>query len=550
MAIPERPLAALLIALALVVGSPTPAAGEATVTLRIAAINDFHGHLHPSAEPVALRAADGSFVSATRAGGVAKLATVVERIRAKGRHFAFVSAGDLVGATPALSALFSDEPTIDAMNAAGLDFNAVGNHELDAGVEQLARLQRGGCPAAGCRSGAQFGGARFGFLAANVFVTATGATLFPAYGVRDYGGIKVAFVGVALKGTPAISSPRNVAGLEFRDEADSVNALVPEIRKRGIEAIVVVIHQGGITRGGPNACVDFAGPIRELVARFDRAVDLVVSGHTHQAYVCDIGGRLVTGAGAFGRFVTEIELAIDSRTRDVVAAKAVNHLVTPDTAADAGVAAVVERYAKLGTSLDAVVGRISAAFSRALSADGESTLGRMIADAHLAAGRSAGAVVAFMNPGGIRAPLALRGAGEVTHADVFDVYPFDNVVVTVTLTGAQILEFLEAQWRGEFPRVMQVSSGFSYAWNPAAPVGARVVRNSVMLGGEALREDRTYRVALNSFLAQGGDGMRMLREGIDPVASIGGREAIARYIEQRSPLAPSFERRIRRLTGE
>lgn len=536
--------------LALLLGGCTAVAPQGTVTLRIAAINDFHGHLHPSAEPVALRAADGAFLSATRAGGVAKLATVVDGIRAKGAHFAFVSAGDLIGATPALSAMFDDEPTVDAMNAAGLDFNGVGNHEFDNGLAHLARLQNGGCPPAGCRSGAPFGGARFGFLAANVFVTATGRTLLQAYGVREYGGVKVAFIGLTLKDTPEVSAPRNIAGLEFRDEADTVNALVPEIRQQGIEAIVVLIHQGGITRGDPGACVDMRGPIRDIVARFDRAVDLVVSGHTHQAYVCDIEGRLVTGAGAYGRFVTEVELAIDPRTRDVVAAKAVNHLVSSDTAASARVAAVVERYARLGAPLQTVVGHIKAPLARTVSADGESPLGRMIADAHLAAGRSAGAVIAFMNPGGIRAPLELAGSGEVTRANVFDVYPFDNSIVTMTLTGAQIVELLEQQWRGRFPRVMQVSGGFTYAWNPAAPPGSRVIRDSVRIAGEPLQPDRAYRVAVNSYLAQGGDGMTVLRDGTDRVETLHGREAIAQFLKERSPYAPAAERRIRRIKGE
>jgi 5'-nucleotidase len=517
-----------------------------TVTLNIAAINDFHGHLHASAEPVALRADDGSVESSVAAGGVAKLAAIVDGLRAKSPNFAFVSAGDLVGATPALSAAFQDEPTIDAMNAAGLDFNGVGNHEFDNAIEHLQRLQTGGCPAGGCRSGAKFGGARFRFLAANVIVKATGQPLLPPYALREYGGIKVAFIGLTLKGTPEISSPRILERVEFRDEADTVNALVPELERQGIEAIVVLIHQGGVNRGGPNACVDFRGPIRDIAARLDRAVDLVISGHTHQAYICRLDGRLVTSAGAFGRFVTDIELTLDAGSRDVLSARAVNRVVAPDTAEASRVAEVVDRYAKLAEPLQRAVGRISASIVRTVNADGESPLGRLIADAHLEAARSAGAVVAFMNPGGVRAPLERTGDGEVTYSNVFAVYPFDNALVAMTLTGAQIVEFLEQQWRGDFPRVMQVSRGFTYEWNPAAPVGSRVVRESIVLDGRPLEAGKSYRVAVNSFMAQGGDGMTVLREGTDRVQTIGGREAIARYLEKRSPLAPPADRRIRR----
>jgi 5'-nucleotidase len=381
-------------------------------------------------------------------------------------------------------------------------------------------------------------------------VSATGETLFPAHAVREYAGIKVAFVGLTLKATAEISSPRSVDGLEFRDEAETVNALVPELKSQGIEAIVVLIHQGGSTPGGPNECVDLRGPIRDIVARFDPAVDLVVSGHTHQAYVCDVGGRLVTSAGAYGRFVTEIDLTLDTRSRDVVSARAVNRLVSPDNAANVRVAAIVERYARLAAPLKRVVGRITAPFTRRFSSDGESPLGRAIADAHLAATRSEGAVVAFMNPGGIRAPLDLKGEGEITYDDVYNVYPFDNALVTMTLTGAQIFELLEQQWLGDFPRVLQVSDGFSYAWNPATRVGSRVMRDSVTLEGKPLEPEKAYRVAVNSYLADGGDAMSVLRQGVDRVRTLGGREAIVRFLETHSPLAPDSGRRIRRVGGE
>ena len=535
---------AIASALALLLSACSVVAPREWVSVKLAAINDFHGYIQASSEPITV----GEAFTPRLAGGIARIATLVETLRAQNRYFAFVSAGDLIGASPLISAAFNDEPTIETMNAAGLDFNGVGNHEFDAGIAELRRMQTGGCPATGCKTGTAFGGARFGFLAANVIEKATGKPLFPPYGVRQFGSIKIAFIGVTLKGTPEISSARNVAGLEFRDEAESVNALVPELKQQGIEAIIVLIHEGGTTRGGPNECVDLRGPIRDIVERLDRAVDLVLSGHTHQAYVCNLNGRLVTSAGSYGRFVTEIDLQIDPVSRDIVSARALNRVVELDIPASGRASAVMERYAQLAAPLHRVVGRIAAPFFRGINADGESRLGQLIADAHLAATRSAGATVAFVNPGGIRAPLSPEG--DVTYAQVFDVYPFNNTLVTMTLTSAQLRELLEQQWQGEYPRVLQVSSGFTYAWNANAPAGSRVVRDSIMLDGRRLEPDGSYRIAVNSYLAAGGDRFTLLLEGAERSAGLNSREAIVRYLEMRSPLAPGGERRIRRVQRE
>ncbi len=540
----RRSVLPALIALSL--GACATLSARDIISVKLAAINDFHGYVQASAEPVVASNA-GAAPARTLAGGAAKLAAIVDTLRAQNPHFAFVSSGDLIGASPLISAAFDDEPTIDVMNAAGLDFNAVGNHEFDGGLGHLRRLQAGGCPSAGCKSGTAFNGARFGLLAANVIVQSTGKPLFPPYGIKTFGGVKVAFIGVTLKGTPEISSARNVAGLEFRDEAEVVNALVPELKRQGIEAIVVLIHQGGITRGGPNECVDLRGPLRDIVERFDRAVDLVLSGHTHQAYVCELDGRLVTSAGSYGRFITEVDLRIDPQSRDIVSARAVNRAVTPDTPDNERVAALTAHYVQLAAPLQRIVGRLAAPITRRPNRDGESDLGQLIADAHLAATRDAGAVAAFVNPGGIRAPLESNGEGEITYSQVFDVYPFNNTLVTMTLTGAQLVALLEQQWQQDFARVLQVSSGFSYVWNAGAPPGSRIARETVMIDGRPLRLTASYRVAVNSYLADGGDRFTVLLEGTGRTPGVSSREAIVRYLEAHSPLAPGSERRIRRV---
>ena len=530
----SKSLLALLLAIVASVAS-----AQQPIRITIAAINDFHGNLEPPTESVTIGGVS------VRAGGIARVATLVGRLRARSPNFAFVSAGDLFGASPLMSASFDEEPVIEAMNLAGLDFNGVGNHEFDRGAEHLGRMQRGGCPAGGCKSGGSFTGARFGMLGANVVASDTGKPLLPPYGVREYGGVRVAFIGVTLRQTPIMLSPAARAGLEFRDEVETVNALVPGLRQQGIEAIVVLLHQGGVTAGGANECVDPVGPVVDIARRLDPAVDVVVSAHTHRAYVCNLGGKLVTSAGSYGRLVTEIKLTIDPTSRDVVAAAAVNHLVAPEIPPDGAQAALLARYASLAEGLRRVVGQLGAPISRRITTDGESALGQLVADAHLAATAGAGAVVAFMNPGGIRTSLEARDGGGISYADVYAVYPFGNTLVTMTLTGAQILSLLERQWHGSEQSVLQVSRGFSYAWDPVLPAGGRVVPGSVTIHGQPMRPDASYRVTVNSFLAAGGDGIAVLREGRERTTGPDAREALARYIGERSPIAPSGERRIR-----
>ena len=517
------------------------------VTVMLAAINDFHGNLE--LPPGGLPEIDHTTRALTRtpAGGVARLATVLERLRKQHAHFAFVSAGDLVGASPLASGYFDDEPAIETMNSLGLELNAVGNHEFDRGRAELLRLKAGGCPSGGCKSGQPFGGAKFGFLAANVMVADTGTTLFPPYAVREFGGIKVAFIGVTLKETPAILPSAASAGLTFLDEADTVNRLVPELQRAGAEAIIVLIHQGGFNRGGPNDCIDFRGPIIDIVRRFDRAVDVVISGHTHQAYICRIDGRLLTSAGSYGRALTAIELTLDPVTRDVTAANAVNHVVRTDVPESPVLAALAARQAQRLQALDRVVGRIKQPMLNIQNSDGESPLGQLIADAHLEATMAAGAEVAFMNPGGIRVPVDFAGDGAVKYSALYAVQPFDNHLVTLTLTGEQLLRLLEQQWSVSGLRRLQVSKGTGFAWNPDQPQGARIVRDSVIINGQPLQAGREYRITVNSFLADGGDNLPILREGRNRTVGVQSLEALVAYFERHTPVSPGAERRVRRV---
>jgi 5'-nucleotidase len=538
--------------------APTRAQGveaaSAPIDLTIIAINDFHGHLRPPPGGIVVAdPADRSKKIRISAGGAEHMATLVKQLRANAANSVFVAAGDLIGASPLLSNVFANEPAIESLSAMGLEFSAVGNHEFDRGPAELLRMQNGGChPVSGCFGPRPFAGAKFRYLAASTVVTSTGQTLFPPYAVKEFGGVPVAFIGLTLKGTPAIISPSAAAGLRFADEAETINALVPELRARGIEAIVVLIHEGGQPTGDYNECPGISGPIVDIVNKLDKAVDLVVSGHTHRAYNCVIDGRLVTSADSFGTLVTRIDVKLDPKTRDVVSAKAENLIVRTDSLApDREQTELIASYEeRVNAIAGRVVGSITATLSRAVGQSGESTLGGIVADAQLAATRAdqdGGARFAFTNSGGVRTDIVRHGDGNVTYADVFASQPFNNMLVTLTLTGAQIKQLLEQQWLGQQnPRILQVSKNFSYTWDATRPLGDRVDAAGILLDGQPIDPAARYRVTVNSFLAEGGDGFVVLREGTD--RRIGGTDlaALVAWFEQNSPIAPGPLDRIRR----
>lgn len=518
---------------------------SSAIPLQILAINDFHGHIATNSD---------SYGGTGRADF---LAANIKAAEAGVENSIMVSAGDLIGASPLISALFHDEPTIEAMNLTGLDINAVGNHEFDEGTAELLRMQTGGShPDDGDLDGDPFNGAEFEFLAANVVDDKTGETIFPPYTVRSFDGVDVAFIGLTLEGTPSIVTPSGVEGLTFNDEAQTVNALVPELQEQGIEAIVVLLHEGGFTAGSKDGCgPGLVGPIAEIVPQLDDAVDLVIAGHTNAAFVCKIDGKWVTMAETAGRLFTDIDATLDRQTKDMTI-EAINNIpnrqdgITP--AAD--VTALIEKYDALSAPLaNQVVGTISGDLERGGNVAGESALGDIIADAHLAATAAPGygnAVVAFTNPGGIRADLSYISSGseadgEVTYAELFAVQPFGNSLITMSLTGAQIDTLLEQQWLGQrLPRILQVSEGFSYSWNPLRQNGQKVDLETITINGQAIDPDQSYRVTVNSFLATGGDNFTVLTEGTERLGGDLDLDALVSYFEDNSPLAPAEQDRI------
>jgi 5'-nucleotidase len=522
------------------------------VELRILAINDFHGYLKPFAGGIRIAdPADKTKKVMVPAGGSETMASVVRNLRDGHPNNILVAAGDLIGASPFLSAMFHDEPTIESLSMMGLAIAAVGNHEFDEGKDELLRMQNGGChPIDKCQGPHTFLGAKFHYIAASTFETATGKTLFPPYEIKEFDGIPIAFIGLTLKGTPEIISPAASAGLEFRDEAGTINALIPELKARGVEAIVVLIHEGGEPVGDYNECPGISGPIVDIARKLDRAVDVVISGHTHRAYVCEIDGKLVTSADKYGTLVTAIDLKLDRATRDIVSAKADNTIVRIGAfPKDPEQTALLEAYEKVAAPIaNRPAGTVAATLSRAPNDAGESALGDIIADAQLAATREAekgGAVVAFTNPGGIRNDIARKEDGTVSFADVFASQPFRNQLVTLTLTGAAIKEMLEQQWLDpKRPRILQVSKGFAYAWDASKPYGAHVIADRMTLDGAPIEPNKSYRVTVNNYLALGGDGFAAIKSGTASLFGIYDSDALFAYFGANSPLAPTAQDRI------
>ena len=562
---------------------PPPApAPPGSIDVKLIAFNDLHGNLEPPKLSITAPATGGGTV-AVPAGGAAYLASAVASLKAKNANNAVVSAGDMIGASPLVSALFLDESTIEAVNAMKIDFNAVGNHEFDKGQTELLRMKNGGCAKntalEPCRVNKAFPGANFGFLAANTVKT-DGNTLFPATGMKSFtkdgATVKVAFIGMTLKGTPNIVTPAGVAGLSFKDEADTANALIPQLKAQGADAIVVVIHEGGTTTVGYNdkSCAGLSGDILPILNKLDTSVDVVISGHTHRSYVCDYGKTnpakpfLLTSAGQYGTLLTDINLTIDTRTRKVTA-KAADNVIVQGEAFTSGattvaltdqypvfgknqeVAALISQYLAIaGPLVQRVVGSLTGTATRTLTPSKESALGNLIADAQLAATSPAGkgaAQIAFMNPGGVRADLAPAQDGSVTYGQIFAVQPFGNSLVVKTMTGAQIKAVLEQQFNSgsntpAAPKVLLPSRGLTYSYSASAPGGVRV--SNMALNGTAIDPAANYRVTMNSFLATGGDNFTVFNQGTDTLGGDQDVDALEAYIKANSPLAPPATDRI------
>jgi 5'-nucleotidase len=557
--------------------------GGSTASGHLLGFNDFHGNIDPPT-------GSGGQVNGTPAGGVEYLATTLKRLRAGGNATSdkvlTVGAGDLVGATPLVSAAFHDEPTIELMNLVGLDVTSVGNHEFDEGVTELRRLQLGGChPTDGCQDGDGFAGADWPYLAANVVSKRTGLPILLPFDIKFVGGVPVAFVGMTLEGTPTIVNPAGISTVEFKDEVQTANLYAKILSFLGIRSLVLLIHEGGLQNTGttpadPSSCASFAGPITDIVAGLRPEYGIVVSGHTHRFYSCALpnssgANSVVTSAGSFGTLVTDISFTVSRSTRRFATASAQNVIVengirNPDGSwardaagnflrnpalVDPAAKTLADKYrSAVAPIANRIVGSITADISRDNQPNGESPLGDVIADAQLAYTTSAGAQIALMNPGGIRAALTFANSpggeapGQVTYGECFTVQPFNNLVVTQTFTGAQLKAVLEQQFVGfggqTVQRILQPSAGFTYTWDSTRAAGDKVT--NMALGGVAIDPAASYRVTTNDFLANGGDGFTNLTAGTNRATAPGfDVDALVAYLGA-APVSPGPANRITR----
>jgi len=550
-------------------GNPDPR-GQ-LVDLQLLAFNDYHGHVEPS---------QAGTVDGVLAGGGEYLSTELNALRAGHKYSLTVAAGDLIGGSPAFSGLFHDEPSVESLNAMHLDVSSVGNHEFDEGVTELLRMQDGGChPVDGCYfPDAPYAGANFQWLAANVVNETTGETPLPPYWIKRFESINVGFIGMTLEATDTLVAAVGIQGWDFLDEAETANALVPVLKAQGVDAIVVLLHEGGSQTPPPgaiDACVGISGPIVAINDALDPAIDVLITGHTHLPYNCllpDSAGqpRIVTSAYSYGRVVSEVNLVLDKRTNDVRRdlSTATNHLVdrttlTPDPAITAVIAKWQPLYDEAGNT---PVGTITADINRGGTPPGsdrgvESPAGNLVADAQLWSTSANGAQIAFMNPGGVRSDLTYlqsqtppEGDGVVTFGEAFTFQPFGNTLITFPMTGAQIISVLEEQCQpaGTSRPFLHlgVSEGFTYdlAKTIVAGTCTSVSITNVKLNGVPLDPAATYMVTVNNFLADGGDNFATFAT-VTGARLDGGNDLLAliNYLGTYSPVSPPSTDRVNEL---
>ena len=540
-------------------GVPAQAA-QAPIDLRMIAFNDFHGNLEPPAGSAGrVTLSDGTTVMA---GGAAYMAAHVKQLRTK--NTLVFSAGDNVGASPLASALFHDEPTIDFLNDIGVNASAIGNHELDKGYQELLRKQFGGCAKdTGCQFDQPFKGAKFPYLAANMTFDNGVPALLP-FTVDFSGGVPVGVIGVPLKDLPSVTSADAIKGLKFGDEVQAINRSADVLDRLGVKTIAVLLHQGDNTEGGgPDDCRTSPGPALAIAKAASPKVDVIFSGHSHQQYNCSVADPagnprpLIQGA-SYGRLLSVVDLKIDPRTKDAIRGKTVAHneVVTRDVTPDPTVQALVSRAVTQAAPIaNQAVGTITSDIVATQQASGESPLGDVIGDAQLESTKSAGAQVALMNPGGIRADLNFKSStagvadGTVTYANAFTIQPFANILQTETLTGAQLKAVLEQQWQSQpdgsvQTKMLQISSSLHYTWSASAPVGSRIT--SITVAGQPVTPDGSYQVTANNFLTGGGDGFTVLKQGTGIVGGAIDLDAFTAYLKAHQNLTPPAADRITR----
>ncbi|MBF8189696.1 bifunctional metallophosphatase/5'-nucleotidase [Nonomuraea sp. K274] len=555
-----------------------------TVPVRLLALNDFHGNLEPPT------GSSGRMVdeqgNTVDAGGAAYIATHMKALADK--NTIAVAQGDLIGATPLISAAYHDEPSVEFLGKLGLKVAAVGNHEFDEGYTELRRIMKGGChPVDGCSPAGKWKGAQYDYVGANVLfknpnektdalaalgrqpqikklLSDWGVPALPPVSIKWMNGVPIGFIGAVTQTTPSIVTSEGIKDLEFVDEVKAANVASKLLKLVGVKAQVVLVHEGDQVNAGqsPDACAAVPGAGSRIATQVDAEVDLILSGHSHQAYVCKVKDpaghdRVFSQGGSFGRVITQVDMNVNTRTRDIDRASVVadNHVVTRTVTADPEISAFVQTWKdRVAPVANRAVGTISADLTNTAAPSGESPLGNLIADAQLAATKTGGnAQIALMNPGGVRATLTYAGSpanegdGVVTYGEAFAVQPFNNLMQVVTLTGAQLKTVLEQQFTGgpnnqAFTKILQPSANFTYTYSASAAWGAKV--SDMKIDGVAVTDTQSIRVAANNFLVGGGDAFLAFQEGTDLWSGPLDIDAFVDYLGQNTSIAPPATNRI------
>ncbi len=529
---------------------PAAARPAPTASVRLLALNDFHGNLEPPTGSSG-RAIDENG-DTVLAGGAAYIATHLKQLR--NRDTLTVAQGDLIGASPLLSAAYHDEPSVQFMGDIGVTASAVGNHEFDEGYQELLRIQNGGChPVDGCSPEGRWRGAKFDYLAANVLKQRghRDRPILKPWTIRRINGVRVGFIGVVTKTTPSIVTAEGIKGLKFDDEVAAANRAARELKRRHVRAMVLLVHEGDQVVPGtrPDQCGIVPGAGSRIAQEADPEIDMVLSGHTHQQYICSVkdpdgNPRLFSSGSSFGRVITQVDLKVNRRTGDIIRStvKADNHVVTRDVPPDPATEKFVQTWKdRVSGIADKPIGKITADLTRTPSPAGETALGDVIADAQLAGTQDLGAQIALMNPGGVRTDLTYaasgsEGDGVVTYGEAFAVQPFSNVMGVTSLTGAQLDALLEQQWTSAGEKILQPSANLNFTIDRSKPAGDRV--SAITINGASVDPATAYKVAANNFLLGGGDGFTVFTEGTGQVLGAIDLDTFVAYFNAQGTIAP------------
>lgn len=495
------------------------------VSVQLLGVNDFHGQINTYKK-----------VGDKMAGGAEYLAAYLKKHEAENpENTLMLSAGDSVGASAPASALLQDEPTIEIFNKLGFDVSTLGNHEFDEGVQEMKRLIFGG----NHEATGDFGGAEFDYVAANVVDAYTNKPVLDPYVVKEVGGVPVGFIGVVTTETPSIVIPSGVAGVKFTDETEAINKYAAELKEQGVEAIVVLAHKPAVSNTDGTGA---AGELIDMIPNMDDEVDIVYAGHNHKYTNAVVDRKLVVQSYSSGTAFSDIDLWINEQTGDIVqkSAEIVNTLhegVTPDAEIKAMVDAA---YNKVKDQLNEVIGKAAAEISKELNEHGESQMGNLIADSMIAQTKTD---VAFMNPGGVRAGVDV---GDITWEELFTVQPFGNDLVKMELTGQQIYDLLNQQWATGSAKILQVA-GLTFTYTSSTSTDGKItgqVKDVKLADGTAIDKTKTYTATVNNFMATGGDGYTVLKEGKNPTVDITDLDALVKYVKEKGTVDPKIENRI------